>query len=241
MTTFNRRGLTGQVATSLGQRIMAGELPPASALDPEAVAAEFSVSRTVVREAMKTLIAKGLVRARPKLGTFVADRGDWQLLDADVMEWRIGDRPDPRLVVELDEIRTMIEPSAARLAAERGTAPQRARIQRATDRLEATYVTMDADSQQHIDADLEFHRSILAAAGNELLEQLEVVLAPALKARDDLAYRHIANREFLRGHRAVCDAIAARSGEDAHAAMVELMSLSARDSRVALRKSLSRR
>lgn len=222
------------MVNELGARIMRGELPPGSTLDPELVAREFEVSRTVVREAIKVLAAKGLVGARPRLGTYVTERAHWQLLDADVMAWRATDEPDPRLVIELDEVRLIIEPSAARMAAERRSDEQLERIRAACDLLDRSYASEEPDRPDHTAADLEFHRAVLAATGNELLEHFEVVLAPALQARDRLAHRHLTTLDFLDGHRSVLDAIAAADPDLAHDRMRALMELSATDSAEAL-------
>lgn len=234
MNTFRGRGLHGQLVNDLGARIMRGDLQPGTTIDPDRVAHDFDVSRTVVREALRALTAKGLVGARPRFGTFVTERSYWQLLDADVMAWRAGDDPDPRLVTELDEVRLIIEPAAARMAAERRTEKQLERIGRAWDQLEQSYRGDQPDRPDHADADLEFHRSVLTAAGNELLEQFEVVLAPALHARDRLAQRHMTTLDFLDAHRAVYDAIAAGDGKTAHEHMRSLMELSANDTASAL-------
>ncbi|MGH3704257.1 MAG: FadR/GntR family transcriptional regulator [Agromyces sp.] len=234
MSTFGGRGLHGQVVNALGTRIMRGELPPGRTLDPERVAEEFDVSRTVVREAIKVLAAKGLVGARPKLGTYVTERAQWQLLDPDVMAWRATDAPDPRLVVELDEVRLIIEPAAARMAAERRSVAQLDRIRVACDLLDQSYQSDDPDRPDHTQADLDFHRAVLAATGNELLEHFEVVLAPALQARDRLAHRHMTTLDFLDGHRGVLDAIAAADPDAAYGRMRALMELSATNSAEAL-------
>lgn len=236
MRTIGGRGLHGQVVNAVGTRIMRGELPPGSALDPEQLAQEFGVSRTVVREVLKVLTAKGLVGARPKLGTHVAERANWQLLDADVMEWRTSGAPDPRLVVELAEVRLVIEPSAARLAAQRRTDGQLDRIRVACEHLERAYGAEPSGRPDHTDADLEFHRAVLAASGNELLESFAVVLAPALQARDRLAHRHMTSMDFLGGHRRVLEAITATDSEAAFEAMRALMELSATSSAAALER-----
>src|SRR6185436_17972491 len=82
---------------------------------------ELGVSLTALREALKVLTAKGLVDARQKRGTFVRPRADWQLLDAEVIRWQFAERADPKLLDELHEVRGIVEPAAARLAAERAT------------------------------------------------------------------------------------------------------------------------
>jgi DNA-binding FadR family transcriptional regulator len=93
---YSNRGLGGQIVEDLGRRIVQGELPPGSTIDVDQLESQHAVSRTVVREAVKVLIAKGLLDARPKRGTFVRSATQWNLLDGDVMSWRDDGRsPTP--------------------------------------------------------------------------------------------------------------------------------------------------
>jgi DNA-binding FadR family transcriptional regulator len=150
------------------------------------------------------------------------------------MSWRATGQPDPRLVIELDEVRLVIEPAAARMAAQRRTEEQLARMGAAMQALEDSYLSDDPNRPDHAVADLEFHRAILAASGNELLERFEVVLEPALQARDRLAHDHMTDLNFLDDHRHVYEAIVAQDERQAHRLMTALMELSASDSAVAL-------
>jgi len=213
-------------------RIMRGQLKPGDTIDPDALLADFQVSRTVMREAIKVLTAKGLVDARPRLGTYVTERSRWQLLDSDVMNWRSQGTPDPLLVLELGEVRQVLEPAAAQMAAVRRTPEQLARIEAALHELESSFDESsrgDSNATPHIEADLIFHSSVLAASGNELLARFEVILEPALHARDSLAYAYETTRDFLHDHRAVFEAIAAQDPNAARARMQELMDNAARD------------
>src|SRR5579884_435570 len=116
------RGLHGQLVQQLGQMIVAGDLGADRPLVPEEIGQRFEVSRTVVRESLRVLEAKGLVSARPNVGTRVRPVADWNLLDPDIIEWRAygPQRDDQRR--ELCELRWTIEPLAARLAAGHGRA-----------------------------------------------------------------------------------------------------------------------
>src|SRR6266508_3486723 len=122
--TYPRRGLHGAVVHEIGMRILNGELMPGDALPDNGLVDEQAVSRTVVREAIKVLAAKGLVESRPKIGTLVRPRRDWNLLDPDVLAWQIEAGLDARFLEQALELRRMIEPGAARLAAERATDEQ---------------------------------------------------------------------------------------------------------------------
>lgn len=231
VTAFSRRGLHGRLVDALGSRIVGGRIVPGETIDGEAIEDEFEVSRTVVREALKVLSAKGLVDARPRLGTFVRERVHWNLLDSDVMAWRGAvDNPDMRLVVELGEVRTIIEPGAAGLAAMRCGAEDLARIRGALLEMESSADSLGGT----IDADVEFHLAILAASGNELMERFEVLLVPALRARNVVTLRREHGKGYLAFHRRVFEAIERSDPSAAEATMRELLVTAAEDTKQAL-------
>lgn len=234
MSTYSRRGIHGHVVNELGLSITRGEFTPGEVIDPNDLLQVFGVSRTVIREALKVLATKGLVDARPKRGTFITERSRWQLLDGDVMRWRSEGIPDLLLLLELGEVRQAIEPVAARMAAVRRNDEQLAVM-------EAALQEMDAwDGVTHVaivGADLAFHSGLLKAAGNELLEQFEVILEPALQARDFLTHSHNPDRSFFQRHKAVFDAIAAGNADLAQRTMAEMMAVAIDDAEVALKQS----
>lgn len=221
---MGRRGLHAQVVDEVGRRIVTGHIAPESILDLGALEVEFGVSHTAMREAIKVLTAKQLVDARPKLGTYVLPRAVWNLLDPDVMAWRDQEQ---RLQVELAEVRFVMEPAAAALAAERATDAQRQVMQTALERMEDGVRRAEAgapvDWADVAEADVEFHATLAAATGNELLEEFQRLLWPAMRSRD-LAILPLHHRgEFLVEHRAVLDGILARSPGAASTAMTELL------------------
>src|SRR5881398_3488194 len=121
--TYPRRGLHGELVHEIGVRILRGELRPGDLLPTEEeLQGELAVSRTVLREAIKVLAAKGLVEARPKIGTRVRPRDAWNLLDPDVLAWQQRGAGSPSLLRALTEVRRSIEPAAAELAASRADA-----------------------------------------------------------------------------------------------------------------------
>lgn len=232
-TASSRRGLHGQLVDALGSRIVGGRIQPGETIDGQAVEEEFDVSRTVVREALKVLSAKGLVDARPRLGTFVRDRVHWNLLDGDVMAWRGStDNPDRRLLLELGEVRAIVEPGAAGLAASRRTGEQLEWIRTALVAMERSAVV-----DETIEADIEFHLGILAAAGNELMERFEVMLVPALRARDIVTLRHSHGRDYLVHHREVFEAIERSDPDAAEQRMRLLLTTAAEDAAQVLRRA----
>lgn len=207
----------------LGRSIVSGEIAQGDIIDVDQLESEMGVSRTVVREAVKVLTSKGLVAARPKFGTYVQVRAQWNLLDADVMAWRDSDRPDPHLLRDLDEMRRVVEPPAARLAAQRRTDEQADALEQAVD------LITNGDLDQHVEADVAFHHTILQATGNELLGRMDVMLRTALRIRDRLAFTVPHSDLYLSQHAAVAAAIRSRDPDAAEQAMRSLLDSAAKD------------
>jgi DNA-binding FadR family transcriptional regulator len=218
-----KRNLFGQVVEELGSRIVRGDLPPGGMLPNEAdLCLELGASRAVVREAVKSLSAKGLIDTRTRTGSQVLDPMHWNLLDLDVLGWRYAAMPRAEFFRELFEIRLMIEPAAAALAAERGTKGDLEAIGRAY----ADMRKVENDSPAAIEADLRFHQGILAAAHNGLLAQMAGVIGAGL-----LTSHRISSRSFdvfVPDHGAVLAAIRAGKAALARQAMEKLL-LSTRD------------
>lgn len=240
MSGYARRGVHGQTVETLAHRVLGGEIAEGQTLDIAALQAELGVSLTALRESLKVLAAKGLVDARQKRGTFVRPRADWHLLDADVLRWRFetaarqqGDgaaarsRPvDAPLLRDLDEVRGIVEPAAVRLAAVRRTAADLSALEAA---LAAMAGACDGTAGA-VAADLAFHRALLAASHNELLERMDLVIASGLAARDSLVHgpgHH--PRDPVPGHRAVLEAIRAGDPDAAESAMHALLAQAVRD------------
>jgi GntR family galactonate operon transcriptional repressor len=215
-----KRNLFTRAVESLGSRIVRGELTPGDTLPNETdLARELGASRTVVREAVKALAAKGLLEARTRTGTRVLESIHWNLLDLDVLAWRYAAMPRTQFFRELFEIRRMIEPAAAELAAGRATPEDVAAIAQAY--AEMVTVDVDAAGDAAIEADLRFHRAVLAAAHNELLAQMGGLIGVGL-----LASFRISSASYDVGlplHRQVLDAIRARRPAQAREAMERLL------------------
>jgi GntR family galactonate operon transcriptional repressor len=202
---YRGRGLHGEVVEELGRRILARELLEGQTLELAELEAELEVSRSVIREALRVLKAKGLIEARQKRGTFVQPRTEWKLLDADVIRWRFAGRDDQLLFRDLDELRGIIEPAAAGLAALRRSEDDLAALDAALD-LMAAAARGEGDA---VEADLSFHRAVLAATHNELLLRTEIVLEPGLAARDHVVHAAVEDDDPTPAHAAVLDAIRA--------------------------------
>ncbi|MEO3755437.1 FCD domain-containing protein [Streptomyces sp. B6B3] len=225
MASYTSRGVHGQVVHALGVRIVSGELPEGATLDPRAVGDELDVSITVMREALKVLAGKGLVDARQKRGTFVRPRGDWHLLDPDVVRWHISGGLGERIMRNLADVRSIVEPAAAHRAALHRT---RADL----DALESALAAMAgarADSVAAAEADVSFHRALLAATGNEMLARMDLLLEPVLRERDHVVHSHAGTHDPVPSHRTVLDAVRDQDPARAELAMLDLLAMAVHD------------
>ncbi|MEV4757186.1 FCD domain-containing protein [Micromonospora sp. NPDC049559] len=225
MAQYARRGVHGQTVEVIARRILAGEIGEGETLNIGALQEELDVSLTALREALKVLTAKGIVDARQKRGTFVRPRADWNLLDGDIIRWQFAEGAAPRLLDELHEVRGIIEPAAARLAAERAGADDLA----ALDAALAEMAGAGGEPVAAITADLGFHRALLAATHNELLQRMEVVMETGLAERDRLVHGGARHDDPVPSHRAVVEAIRAGDAGAAERAMRDLLEKAGRD------------
>ncbi|CAH2808909.1 MAG: Transcriptional regulator, GntR family [uncultured Caballeronia sp.] len=212
--------LHGRVAYELGTEILCGDFPPASTLSREAELMErFGVSRTVLREALRTLTSKGLIELRPKIGTRVRPRQAWNFLDADVLEWYSRVAKPLQFALKLQEMREMIEPYAAALAAANHDDDSLARL---GDAHRAMLEARNVD--EWVRADLRFHLSVLNACSNELLVPLGTLIERTLEAQLRLNARRAGGfNASMAEHTAVFDAIVARNSAAARDAMGDLL------------------
>lgn len=224
MAVYDGRGAHGQMVEFVGRRILAGALREGQTIDLAALEDELGISRTVVRESLRVLEAKGLVGARQKRGTFVRPRADWNLLDADILRWQFAGRSDVGFFQMLHEVRSIVEPAGARLAAQRRTDADL----EALDHALAAMAEAGGDAEAAVAADLRFHRVLLGAAHNELLERMEVVIETGLFVRDQFAYAGDAE-DRLPAHRAVLDAVRRGSPAEAERCMRILLDQAVED------------
>lgn len=219
--THGSRGLTTHVVSQLGQAIVAGEIPIGSLLQPDAMSAEFAVSRTVVREALRVLQHKGLVAALPRAGTKVLENVEWNTLDPQVISWR-STVDATRQGHELMEMRRAIEPLAAALAARRADDALRSRVSESCRAMQRALVAKDRDAFER--ADVRFHDAVLVAAGNSMIAQIAHVVAEALHLlhAQEASVDKLDPRALV-FHAAVTEAVVAGDPERAHAAMIALV------------------
>ena len=162
---------------AIGRRIVSGEIQPGEQLPTPA---RVRASRGVVREAVKVLAAKGLVVSRPKTGTRVRPPESWNLLDPDVLAWRQEGLPPGAFLAKLTEVRLLIEPGAAELAARRAGPAQLAALQAALRDMRDALDLSPPDYEAYNEADIRFHRAIVQACDNEVLEQMGAIVNTTL-------------------------------------------------------------
>ena len=198
-----------------------------------AIGQELAVSRTVVREALKTLSAKGLVVTGPRRGTRVQPRAEWNHFDPDVVRWRLDAGVDEQFVNDLVELRTVIEPAAARIAAHAATPDDFMAS-------EAAYLAMVRATEgngPYLQADLEFHRRLLVATHNQFIVGMAHVFSGLLEVSFRLSVASLAGaRASLPMHRRVLDAIIGRDAPAAERAMLALIDSARDDLGAALRR-----
>ena len=210
--TYTGRNLHGQVVTELGCRVVGGAYAAGAVLPNEdRLCEELQVSRTALREAVKVLAAKGLLESRPRIGTRVRPRESWNLLDPDILAWRCATGADAEFLRHLTELREIIEPAAASLAASSRSEAQLKAIGDALAAMESA-----TEIGQWVQADLAFHTAVLQATNNPLLMPLAAIISSALELL--LGFNARTARDFRRGlvdHQKLFGAIASRDAQSA--------------------------
>jgi len=227
------RRLRGAVANRLGVAILSGEFAPGDTLSGEIAFSEaLNISRSAYREAIQVLTAKGLVESRPKAGTRVLPRQRWNLLDPDVLAWAFMGEPDEQLIRSLFELRLIMEPAAAGLAAARR---DRDDLKAMKDALAGMRRHSLATDQGRL-ADRQFHDAILQATRNDALITLSASIGAAVSWTTQFKQRSRAlPRNPIPDHAAVYDAIAAGDSDAASAAMRALVELALDDTRMSMK------
>ncbi len=226
------RRLHGAVAHKLGTAIVSGRYAPGDTLSGEiAFAEELDISRSAYREAVQVLTAKGLVESRPKAGTRVLPRHRWNMLDPDVLAWAFADQPDMDFVRNLFELRSIVEPAAARLAAMRRDKNDLKLMKDALAAMRRHTLATEAGRA----ADRDFHGAILGATHNDALIALAAGIGAAVNWTTQFKQRaRSLPRNPIPDHAKVFDAIAAGDGDGASEAMRVLVDLALEDTRGSL-------
>lgn len=217
----------GTIARDLGILIVSGRYKPGEMLNGEVVASDrLHVSRTAYREALRILAAKGLVESRPKTGTRVSPRSAWHLLDPDVLSWIFEFEPDDDLLASLFELRKMVEPEAAALAAERRSQEHLDRMAQALDGM-AKHTLASEEGRL---ADQDFHAALLAASGNPFVVTLTSSVGAAVAWTTIFKQRNMPlRRDPVPDHIRVFEAVKAGDPAAAHRAMADLVDMALLD------------
>jgi DNA-binding FadR family transcriptional regulator len=215
------KNVHGNTVDFLGQAIVAGRYAVGGSIPPEPVLCdELGVSRTVVRESIKSLVAKGLIVTGPKVGTRVLPSDQWNWFDADVITWQAVAGLTPEFIRDLQDLRRVVEPAAVRLAAVRATAEDLASIEAAYAGMKHA-VTQGGD---YVTYDLRFHQGLLQASHNRMLGQMGKALSALLRTSFELSTSKKDGPAIsLPLHRAVLDAVVARNPAKAERAICVLI------------------
>ncbi|MGI5323973.1 FadR/GntR family transcriptional regulator [Actinomadura nitritigenes] len=215
-------GLHGSVVDRLGVLITSGDVPAGEVLRIEQLEARFGVSRSVVREAIRVLESMGMVTSRRRVGITVAPRGCWNLFDPQIIGWRLEGPGRDEQLRELGELRRGLEPVAAHLAALRATPAQCGMLTGAV--MQMAVHGKSGDLEAYLQADVQFHRTLLEASGNEMMGALSGVVAAVLAGR---THHHLmpAHPEpaAIRWHAEVAQAVQAGDAAAAERAMRDIV------------------
>jgi len=219
--SYPEAGLHGRIVHAIGRRIVSGAISPGEQLPTPA---SVRAGRGVLREAIKVLAAKGLVVSRPKTGTRVRPPEAWNFLDPDVLAWRQEGLPRRAFLRKLTEARLIIEPGAAELAARRAGPEQVEALRLALSDMRNALELTPPDHEAYNEADIRFHRAIVQACDNEILEQMGAVVNTTLLVAFNAAVRVPGlARISLPRHQAILDAIQRRQPNRAREAIRKLV------------------
>jgi DNA-binding FadR family transcriptional regulator len=214
------RNLTYGLLDSLGRMIVTGAYDGKPFPTEAELAKHHGVSRSVTREAVKMLTAKGLLSARPRQGTIIQASTSWNLFDTDVLKWLLERKFSLTLLRQFTELRIIIEPGAAALAAQSASPEGLALIEQGFQRMEAA----EQGDDNALWSDIAFHVAVLQASGNPFYAQFKDVVATALQTSIQFTNRSRGRSASLPAHKAVLDGIAARDPAAAAEAMRNLIS-----------------
>jgi DNA-binding FadR family transcriptional regulator len=215
------QNLTSSIVRDLGIAIVTGVYAAEKPFPVESeLCTQYGASRSVLREAVKMLTAKGLLRARPRQGTRVQPEEHWNLLDPDVLRWMLERKFSLQLLIQFTQVRLSFEPGAAALAAQTANAEQRATINRAIERM----IAAGRGEDDPLESDIAFHVAVLRATSNPFYAQLRELIETALRfsIRRTNAFKGVTLASVL-DHKQVADAIADKDAAAAEHAMRALI------------------
>ncbi|MGO4447775.1 FadR/GntR family transcriptional regulator [Phyllobacterium sp. TAF24] len=226
------------VTAAIAMEICADRYPSGTLLPRENdLCAQYNVSRTVIRESLKTLESKGLVRGKPRVGTTVCDKDDWNILDQQVLEWMGPNIANFDLLGCILEARRTVEPMAAELAADRATAQEIADLEKAWQDMRDS----EGDIGRFTEADVNFHATLLKASHNQVFRQLSGIIHAGLKYSLQASNEAVETRdEAIAAHGELVEALRMRDRAAARRCSGHLLDLAARDLASALNDSKTR-
>ena len=213
------KNLTHYLLETLGNAIVTGEYSGRHFPNEGELVKEFGISRSVTREAVKMLGAKGLLGARPKIGTYILPEDQWNLFDSDVLRWLLESRSSVRLLRHFTELRIAVEPQAAALAAVHADSAALAGIKAGLHRM----AEAEEGRDNPLEADIAFHVAILRASNNPFINQLREAIATALKTSIRFTNQIVGHTASVADHGVVLEAIERRDPNAARAAMEKLI------------------
>ena len=203
------KNVHGNTVDFLGEAIVAGRYPVGGTIPPEPLLCEeLGVSRTVVRESIKSLVAKGLIVTGPKVGTHVLSEDQWNWFDPDVISWQSRAGLTPEFVRDLQDLRRVVEPAAVVFAAQRATPADIAQIEEAFAGMKRAV----EEGGDYVTFDLRFHQGLLRASHNRMLVQMSKALSALLRTSFEISTsKKDGPKSSLHLHRAVLDAVIAQN------------------------------
>jgi DNA-binding FadR family transcriptional regulator len=215
-------GLHARVLDHLGTAICGGQVTAGSVLYIDDLADRYAVSRSVVREVLRVLAAMGLIETRRRVGITIRPASDWNVFDPQVIRWRLASADRMAQLRSITELRTAVEPHAAWLAAARATHVKASDLVGIAAKMWAAGKA--GDGEEFLRLDIEFHRRVLLASGNEMFLKLQELVAAVLAGRHHYHLMpHYPHEQALRLHADVAQAIQRHDGERARDAMVHIM------------------
>jgi len=226
--THDAPGLHSQVLDEIGQAICEGRMPAGTTFTTEALETKYQVSRSVIRESLRALEAMGMVTSKRRVGNRVLPMSEWNVYDLSVIRWRLAGHGRIAQLRSLTQLRTAIEPEAAKLAASRGALTQASDLMGLAGRLWAA--GRSGDQEGFLTLDIEFHSLVMEMSGNEMFTRLNNLVSEVLIGRTNYGLMpQFPHDEALQMHVDVANAIQSGNAEAAGASMLGIMTRTIRE------------
>jgi len=226
--THDTPGLHSQVLDEIGQAICEGRMPAGTTFTTEALEIKYQVSRSVIRESLRALEAMGMVTSKRRVGNRVLPMSEWNVYDLSVIRWRLAGHGRIAQLRSLTQLRTAIEPEAAKLAASRGALTQASDLMGLAGRLWAAGRSGDQDA--FLTLDIEFHSLVMEMSGNEMFTRLNNLVSEVLIGRTNYGLMpQFPHDEALQMHVDVANAIQSGNADAAGASMLGIMNRTIRE------------